>query len=66
VRVSRDGARREIAAVDAGYSREWATARRCKLCGRVGYDVLAATAARDAGCMNSTACADRAARRGAL
>ena len=66
VRVSRDGARREIAAVAAGYSREWATARRCKLCGRVDYDVLAATATRDEGCMNSTACADRAARRGAL
>ena len=66
VRVSRDGARREIAAVGLGYSREWATVRRCALCGRVDLDVMAATATRAAECMSSTACADRAARRGAL
>ena len=30
VRVSRDAAGREIAAVGLGYSREWATARRWK------------------------------------
>ena len=66
VRVSRDGARREIAMVDAGYAHAWATLRRCDLCGRVDLDVLAATATRAAECMSSTACADRAARRGAL
>ena len=59
-RVSRDGARREIAAVGLGYSREWATVRRCELCGRVDLDVLAATATRKAECMNSVSCAKRA------
>ncbi len=66
VRVSRDAQRREIAAVGLGYDRSWATARRCALCGRVDLDVMAATATRAAECMSSTACADRAARRGAL
>jgi len=66
VRVSRLAQRREIAAVEAGYSRDLWTLRVCGLCGRAGYDVLAATADRDAECMSSTACASRAARRGAL
>ena len=66
VRVSRDAQRREIDAVEAGYSRDLWTLRACALCGRAGYDVLAATATRKAECMSSTACADRAARRGAL
>ena len=66
VRVSRDAQRREIAAVDAGYSHDLWTLRVCGLCGRAGYEVLAATTNRAAECMSSTACADRAARRGAL
>ena len=60
VRVSRDGAGREIAAVGLGYDRSWATARRCELCGRVDIDVMAATATRKAECMNSVSCAKRA------
>ncbi len=60
VRVSRDAQRREIRAVDAGYSHAWATLRRCDLCGRVDLDVMAATATRKAECMNSVSCAKRA------
>lgn len=39
-------------------------ARQCAACGRVGFDVLAATAMRGAECMSSSACVIRAERRG--
>lgn len=60
VRASRDAQRREISAVEAGYSRDLWTLRVCDLCGRAGYDVLAATATRNAECMCSVSCAKRA------
>ena len=69
VRVSRDAAGREIAAVDAGYSREMDGWRICATCLRVGYDVLPARGDAGPHCFTGLGCegqAVRAARRGGL
>lgn len=69
VRVSRDSARREIRAVDAGYMREMDGWRICATCLRVGYDVLPARGDEPPRCFTGLGCEGqviRAARRGDL